>query len=38
MKGYQTAQGYMGYVPGKGYMLFTSDTEYKEYYAELKTE
>jgi len=30
MKGYYTAEGYMGFVDGK-YMLFVSDVEYKEY-------
>ena len=30
MKGYTTAEGYMGFVNGR-YMLFASETEYKEY-------
>lgn len=30
MKGYTTAEGYMGCVNGR-YMLFASETEYKEY-------
>ena len=30
MKGYQTNNGYMGYVDGK-YILFASDTEYFEF-------
>ncbi len=30
MKGYTTAEGYMGYVDGK-YMLFASESEYREY-------
>lgn len=31
MKGYFTAEGYMGYVDGK-YMLFADESDYKEYY------
>ena len=30
MKGYTTAQGYMGYVDGS-YMLFSSEDDYLEY-------
>ena len=30
MKGYVTANGYMGYVDGR-YMLFASEEEYLEY-------
>ena len=30
MKGYDTNNGYMGYVDGK-YILFASDTEYFEF-------
>ena len=30
MKGYTTAQGYMGYVDGS-YMLFASEDDYLEY-------
>ena len=30
MKGYNTNNGYMGYVDGK-YILFASDTEYFEF-------
>ncbi len=30
MKGYITSEGYMGFVNG-GYMLFASESEYKEY-------
>lgn len=30
MKGYNTSNGYMGYVDGK-YLLFASDTEYFEF-------
>lgn len=34
MKGYATSDGYRGYIPGKGYMLFATETDYKEYYLE----
>jgi len=30
MKGYFISDGYMGYVDG-GYMLFASESEYREY-------
>lgn len=30
IKGYPTAEGYMGLV-NDGYMLFASETEYREY-------
>jgi len=30
MKGYFTAEGYMGLVNGK-YMLFATETDYREY-------
>ena len=30
MKGYNTENGYMGYVNGS-YMLFASESEYREY-------
>jgi len=30
LKGYHVPAGYMGYV-GKGYMLFASEDDYKEY-------
>ena len=30
MKGYHTAQGYMGFVEGS-YILFASETDYEEY-------
>ncbi len=30
MKGYTTAEGYMGFVNGT-YMLFASESEYREY-------
>lgn len=32
MKGYTTNSGYMGYIPNKGYILFCTENEYKEYY------
>ena len=32
MKGYETQMGYMGYIPGIGYSLFPTETEYVEYY------
>lgn len=34
MKGYNTNQGYMGYIPGNGYILFCTEEEYEEYYEE----
>ena len=30
MKGYNTANGYMGYIDGE-YQLFASETDYREY-------
>ena len=33
MKGYTTSEGYMGLVNGR-YMLFASETEYREYVEE----
>lgn len=33
MKGYNTDNGYMGYVEG-GYMLFASEDDYREYLAD----
>lgn len=30
MRGYNTLEGYMGYVDGK-YMLFACEADYKEY-------
>ncbi len=33
MKGYTTANGYMGWVDGE-YMLFVSEDEYREYIEE----
>lgn len=32
MKGYPTAYGYMGYIPGEGYTLFMTEDEYVKYY------
>ena len=32
MKGYTTQQGYMGHIPGEGYVLFCTENDYKEYY------
>ncbi len=34
MKGYATAEGYMGFVNGR-YMLFASESEYQEYLEEV---
>lgn len=34
VKGYHTGAGYKGYIPNKGYILFCTEDEYKEYYAE----
>lgn len=34
MKGYPVSNGYMGYVLGKGYVLFATETEYYEWYYE----
>ena len=34
MKGYVTSAGYKGYIPNKGYVLFSTEDEYKEYYIE----
>ena len=34
MKGYPTQNGFMGYIPGKGYILFCDEAEYVEYYRE----
>ena len=33
MKGYVTANGYMGYVDGD-YVLFASEDDYREYFKE----
>ena len=32
MKGYATQEGYMGYIPGIEYSLFSTETEYIEFY------
>ena len=37
MKGYNTADGYMGYVDGE-YLLFASETDYREWLERLKKE
>lgn len=34
MRGYTTAEGYMGFVNGR-YMLFASESEYREYVEEV---
>ena len=34
MKGYNTEQGYKGYVPEMGYILFCTEREYREYFEE----
>ena len=34
MKGYFVSTGYMGYIPDKGYILFSTENEYKEYFNE----
>ena len=34
MKGYLTQNGFMGYIPNKGYWLFSNETDYIEYYRE----
>jgi hypothetical protein len=34
MKGYPTDTGYRGYIPNVGYVLFSTETEYLEYYKE----
>ena len=34
MKGYIVPQGYMGFIPRKGYILFATQNEYEEYYEE----
>ena len=35
LKGYATSIGYMGYIPDIGYSLFSTETEYVEYYKEM---
>lgn len=37
MKGYDTQNGYMGYVDGR-YMLFVSEEEYREYLSDSSDE
>ena len=32
MKGYIVHLGYMGYIPEMGYTLFSTESEYVEYY------
>ena len=32
MKGYITQAGYMGYIPDKGYILFSCERDYEEYF------
>lgn len=34
MKGYVISDGYMGRIPNKGYVLFSTEDEYMEYYRE----
>ena len=34
MKGYYTGSNYMGYIPGKGYQKFESESAYREVYEE----
>ena len=34
MKGYTTNTGYKGYIPNKGYILFSTEDEYKEFFRE----
>lgn len=34
MRGYTTSQGYMGYIPNEGYSLFSTETEYEEFFRE----
>ena len=36
MKGYPIEAGYMGYIPNVGYILFSTENEYVEYYKETK--
>ena len=38
MKGYIIDVGYMGYIPNKGYTLFTTEEEYREEYRETENE
>ena len=32
MKGYPTQSSYMGYIPNEGYILFSCESDYKEFY------
>ena len=32
MKGYPTQTGYMGYIPDEGYILFSCEEDYIEYF------
>ena len=34
MKGYPTDVGYRGYIPNEGYVLFSTEEDYIEYYME----
>ena len=36
MKGYVISEGYMGYIAGVGYILFATETDYKECYKALE--
>ena len=36
MKGYPISEGYMGYIAGVGYMLFATETDYRETYKALE--
>ena len=36
MKGYPTDIGYMGHIPGKGYVLFSTEADYVEFYQSLE--
>lgn len=39
MKGYNVADGYMGYMPSLGnYILFATEQEYEEIYKEIEEE
>lgn len=38
IKGYPTQQGYMGYIPHEGYVLFSCEQDYIETYNELEGE
>lgn len=34
MKGYIVSCGYMGYIPGHGYLLYSTESDYEEDYEE----